>query len=104
MKTKLLLFVALSGLASAAVAPTVTDTLMRVQCDPASGAAQAFFQKTITVEGQSYAQPWETVQWATGSERTITYTYAGQQYTQPYAQVMAAVVAIANQERTNPTP
>lgn len=104
MKSKLLLFLALSALCSAAVAPVVTDTLMRIQCDPDSGKAQAFFQKTITMDTQEYAQPWEEVQWTTGSTRTVTYTYGGQSYTQPYAQVMAAVVAIANQERTSPSP
>lgn len=105
MKTLRLLlsFVLFAAVASAASAPVVTDTLVRIQCDPASTVATAFFQKTTVVEGQSFTTPLEPVNWEVGSQRPITYTYNGQSYTVPYAQVMAAVVAIANQERTNPT-
>lgn len=99
-----MLLPALAPRALAATAPVVTDALKRIQCDPASTQATAFFEKTTTVEGQQFVQPWEPVSWSVGSTRTITYSYGGQSYTAPYAQVMAAVVAIANQERTDPTP
>lgn len=96
---KIILFLALVGLAGAASAPTVTESLVRIQCDPASGQVQAFFEKTVTIDGQSFRQPWTSVSWATGSDKTVTVD--GKTYT--YAEVMAAVVAIANQENT-PAP
>ncbi len=97
----LLLFLAALGLAGAADAPVVTEALVRIQCDLASGQVQAFFEKTVTVDGQAYRQPWTSVSWATGSEKTVTVD--GKAYT--YAEVMAAVVAIANQEnQPAPTP
>ena len=96
---KLILFFALVGLAGAASAPTVSESLVRIQCDPAGGQVQAFFEKTVTIDGQSFRQPWTSVSWATGSDKTVTVD--GKTYT--YAEVMAAVVAIANQENT-PAP
>lgn len=106
MKTLRLLisFLIFAALAVAASAPIVTDALARIQCDPASGVATAFFQKTTVVDDQSFTAPFEPVSWAVDSKRPVTYTYGGQSYTVPYAQVMAAVVAIANQERVDPTP
>lgn len=96
----LILSIALVGLAGAASAPTVTESLVRIQCDPAGGQVQAFFEKTVTIDGQSFRQPWTSVSWATGSDKTVTVD--GKTYT--YAEVMAAVVAIANQENTPPAP
>ena len=104
MKNKLLLAFLFIVVAAFAAAPAITDALMRIQCDPASGSAQAFFQKTTIVDGQTFVSPWETVVWQVGSTRTITYSFNGQSYTQPYAQVLTAVEAIANQERTDPSP
>lgn len=100
MKLRSLLFLAVAGIAVAASAPVITEALVRVQCDPASGQAQAFFEKTVTIDGQSFRQPWTSVSWATGSDKTVTVD--GKTYT--YAEVMAAVVAIANQENTPPAP
>lgn len=97
-------FLLFAVVALAASAPVVTDALVRIQTNDGLGSATAFFEKTTVVEGQTFVQPWEAVSWSTTSTRTITYTFGGQSYTQSYAQVMAAVTAIANQERTNPTP
>lgn len=99
MKLRSLLFLAVAGIAVAASAPVITEALVRIQCDPASGQAQAFFEKTVTVDGQAFRQPWTSVSWATGSDKTVTVD--GKTYT--YAEVMAAVVAIANQEN-QPAP
>jgi len=99
MKTRFALFLAVVGLAAAASDPTVSESLVRIQCDPASGQVQAFFEKVVTVEGQSFRQPWTQVSWPTGSDKTVTVD--GKTYT--YAEVMAAVVAIANQEN-QPAP
>lgn len=95
----IIISLALVGLAGAASAPTVSESLVRIQCDPAGGQVQAFFEKTVTIDGQSFRQPWTSVSWATGSDKTVTVD--GKTYT--YAEVMAAVVAIANQENT-PAP
>jgi hypothetical protein len=97
-----LLLTAIVAVAVAAVGPIVTDTLMRIQCDPASGVATSFFEKKTTIDGQTFTQPWESVSWPIGSTKTVTYTYNGQSFTQPYAQVLAAVQAIAQQERNSP--
>lgn len=103
MKKLRFLLAPLALLLLAASAPVVTDTLTRVQCDPASGVAKAFFEKKTVVENQTFVQPWEDVSWDVNSTRDITYTYEGKSYTAPYAQIMAAVVAIAHQERNEPT-
>lgn len=95
----IIISLALVGLAGAASAPTVSESLVRIQCDPAGGQVQAFFEKTVTIDGQSFRQPWTSVSWATGSDKTVTVD--GKTYT--YAEVMAAVVAIANQEN-KPAP
>lgn len=94
----LIISIALVGLVGAASAPTVSESLVRIQCDPASGQVQAFFEKTVTIEGQSFRQPWTSVSWTTGSDKTVTVD--GKTYS--YAEVVAAVVAIANQENTPP--
>lgn len=95
----LIVSIALAGFAGAASAPTISESLVRIQCDPAGGQVQAFFEKTVTIDGQAFRQPWTSVSWATGSDKTVTVD--GKTYT--YAEVMAAVVAIANQENT-PAP
>lgn len=100
MKKKLSIALAALVVTSALFAQTVTEALMRVQCDPATGSAQAFFQKTVTIDGQQYQQPWTSVAWSTGSAKSVTV--GGQTLT--YAQVMSFVVAIANQENTQAAP
>lgn len=79
--------------------PIVTDTLERIQCDPASLRASAFFEKKTVIDDQVYTQPWAEVTWPIDSAKTVTYTFEGARYTQSYAQTMAAVSAIARQER-----
>lgn len=83
------------ALCTAASAPTITETLVRIQTDPASSQVQAFFEKTVTVDGVEFRQPWSQVSWAIGADKTVTV--AGKTYT--YAEVLAAAVAIAQQER-----
>lgn len=99
-KTIILSFLAVAALAVAADAPSVTETLKRIQCDPETTQVQAFFEKKITVDGQTFVQPWTQVSWATGSTKTVTV--GDKTYT--YAEVLAAVVAIANQEKNTPPP
>lgn len=85
------------GLAAVLAAQTVTESLQRIQSDPASNTAQAFFEKKITVSGQTYAQPWTSVQWDTTSTKTVTVSGK----TMTYAEVSAFIVAIANQENAD---
>lgn len=82
-------------LALGAADPVVTETLVRIQTDPASGIAQAYFEKTVTIDGIAYRQPWQEVSWALGADKSVT---VGDK-TLTYAEVFAAVQAIAQQER-----
>jgi hypothetical protein len=84
-------------------APTVTDSLMSIRIDSGSPVTIALFQKTIALGSVSYPQPWEQLGWNKSSIRTITYVFNGKSTTESYAQVTAALVAIANQERANPS-
>ena len=82
MKTKLLLpFLALAALlAAGAAALTSTTTLKRIQTDPATGRAQAFFATTVTVDGATYAQPWKQYDFGIGAtDKTVTVN--GKTYT-----------------------
>jgi hypothetical protein len=76
--------------------PIVTTTLQRIQTDPQgeSPIATAFFEKKTTIDGQVFVSPWTTVQWPLLSDKTVTVD--GKTYT--YAEVSAAVTAIAHQE------
>jgi hypothetical protein len=75
---------------------TVTESLVRIQCDPASGTAQAFFDKKVTVGDATYVSPgWTQVAWQIGSDKTVT---VGDK-TLTYAEVFLAVQAIANAEK-----
>ncbi len=102
MKSRLIpaLITVLAFLALGAGEPVVTEALVRIQTDPASGRAQAFFERTVTIDGVAYAQPWQEVSWDLGAEKTVT---VGEQ-TYTYAEVFAAVQAIAQQERDTPPP
>ncbi len=82
--------------ARAAAEATVTESLQRIQCEIPAGRAQAFFEKSTTVGGQTFKSPWTEVSWQVGAEKTVTVN--GTTYT--YAEVMAAIVAIAQQEKT----
>lgn len=85
-------------LSVAAVSSTVTTKLTRIQCDPSSNKAQGFFEATTLVDGVTYTAPWTSVSWDINSTKIVTV--AGKDYT--YAEVSAAVFAIAEQENATP--
>jgi hypothetical protein len=76
--------------------PIVTTTLQRIQTDPQgeSSVATAFFEKKTVIDGQVFVSPWTTVTWPLLSDKTVTV--GGKTYS--YAEVSAAVTAIAHQE------
>jgi hypothetical protein len=87
-------------LAGLAFAQTVSEQLVRIQTDPASGRVQAFFEKVVTVEGVSYRQPWQEVSWEIGSQEPVEITLAnGSTATTTRGAIFAAVQAIAAQEK-----
>jgi hypothetical protein len=96
MKNKLLLsVVALLGLLSiAAVTPTVTESLVRIQAEVSTGDVTAFFEKSVVIDGVTYKQPWESVSWNSGDKSVKV----GDK-TMTYGEVMQFVAAIAMQER-----
>lgn len=97
MKSRLVpaLITVLAFLALGAGAPVVTEALVRIQTDLASGRAQAFFEKTVTIDGVDYRQPWQEVSWDLGADKTVTVA----ETTYTYSEVFAAVQAIAALER-----
>ena len=105
MKTRLaILFLALSVLmVGQSAAPTVTESLMRIQTDPASGQVSAFFQKTIIMaDGTQFQQPWTQTSWALASATEVTITLADGTVAQTTrANVFAAVQSIATQEHAS---
>jgi hypothetical protein len=76
--------------------PIITTTLQRIQTDPQGEApiATAYFEKKTIIDGQTYVAPWTQVTWPLLSEKTVTVG----ELTLTYAQVSAAVTAIAYQE------
>ena len=76
--------------------PIITTTLQRIQTDPQGEApiATAFFEKKTIIDGQTYVAPWTQVTWPLKSDKTVTVG----DLTLTYAQVSAAVTAIAYQE------
>jgi hypothetical protein len=76
--------------------PIITTTLQRIQTDPQGDApiATAFFEKKTIIDGQTYVAPWTQVTWPLLSDKTVTVG----DLTLTYAQVSAAVTAIAYQE------
>jgi hypothetical protein len=76
--------------------PIITTTLQRIQTDPQGEApiATAFFEKKTIIDGQTYVAPWTQVTWPLLSDKTVTVG----DLTLTYAQVSAAVTAIAYQE------
>jgi len=80
--------------------PIITTTLQRIQTDPQGEApiATAFFEKKTTIDGQVFVAPWTPVSWPLKSDKTVTVD--GLTYT--YAEVSAAVTAIARQEYATP--
>jgi hypothetical protein len=76
--------------------PIITTTLQRVQTDPQGEApiATAYFEKKTIIDGQTYVAPWTQVTWPLLSDKTVTVG----ELTLTYAQVSAAVTAIAYQE------
>ena len=99
MKTRIRSFIFLACLLVAGIAlaqvVTTTEQLVRIQTDPATGRVQAFFEKSVTIEGVSYKQPWTEVSWAIGADKMVT---VGEK-TYTYAEVLAAAQAIAEQEK-----
>lgn len=79
-------------------APSVTEQLVRIQSEVASGDVTAFFEKSVTVDGTTFRQPWESASW-NASDKEVTVG----DLTLTYAQVMGLVVAIATQERAAQT-
>lgn len=76
--------------------PLVETSLARIQTDPASGVASAFFEEKTTINGQTFVSPWTSVGWSlTDSEKSVTVD--GIELS--YAQVSQAVVAIAYAQR-----
>lgn len=100
MKTRIIpaIITVFAFLALGAGEPIVTEALIRIQTDPASGRAQAYFERTVTIDGIAYRQPWQEVSWELGAARSVT---VGEK-TYTYAEVFAAVQAIAQQERDTP--
>ncbi len=74
--------------------PHINEQLVRIQSEVTSGDVQAFFERSVTLDGTTFRQPWESVAW-NASDKTVTV--GGQ--TMSYSQVMRFVVAIAMQER-----
>ena len=77
-----------------AFAQAISTQLVRVQAEVTTGDVTAFFEKSVTVEGVTYKQPWESVSW-NASAKTVT---AGGR-TLTYSEVMQLVAAIAAQEK-----
>jgi len=82
----------------AAAAPTVTETLVRIQTDVATGRAEAYYEKAVTVDGVTYRQPWTQYSWAIGGSEPVTITLAdGSTATTTRAHILTAVRAIADE-------
>ena len=81
--------------------PIITTTLQRIQTDPQGEApiATAYFEKKTIIDGQTYVAPWTQVTWPLKSDKTVTVG----ELTLTYAQVSAAVTAIAYQENGSAT-
>ena len=98
MKNKLinLLLVGLLAFASVASAadPVTSTALVRIQAEVSTGDVTAFFEKSVTFDGVTYKQPWESVSW-NASEKTVKVGTK----TMTYAEVMQFVAAIAAQEK-----
>lgn len=78
----------------------ITEQLVRIQTDPPSGRVQAFFERTVTVEGVPYRQPWHEVSWSLGDSSPVPITLSdGTQATTTRAAIFAAVQAIAAAEK-----
>jgi len=76
--------------------PIVETSLARIQTDPASGVASAFFEEKTTINGQTFVSPWTSASWQL-ADQSKSVTIDGIALT--YAQVSAAVVAIAYAEK-----
>lgn len=98
MKTKStsVLLAALLGLCASAFAaePVTATALVRIQSEVSTGDVTAFFEKSVTVEGTTYKQPWESVSW-NSSDKTVQVG----DLKLTYSQVMQLVAAIALQEK-----
>lgn len=98
MKTRILALLLLAvSLCGAASAPVWTASLVRIQTDPASGIATAYFERTVVVGDTVAKHPdgWQAVSWPLGGNSTTTLNGV----TLTDAQVMQFVVAIAERRR-----
>jgi hypothetical protein len=116
MKTKpeFFLFFALAlvvGLGAASVTPTAT--FFRFQCDPqfaadgkiSSAPVQAFWKSSVTVDGQTFQQPVQSVAWdAASTVKTVTIHVASNNgdVTLTDAEILSAVLAAATREKATP--
>lgn len=81
-----------------------TDTtLVRIQTDPATGRAQAFFEKTVTVEGVSFKAPWQQVEWPLQSA-DLSVTIDGVTLTAAQISAYALALAYAARDQAAPPP
>lgn len=75
--------------------PIIETKLARIQTDPPTGAATAFFTEKTTINGETFVSPsWKSVNWPLTSQETVTLDGL----TLSYAEVSAFVVAIADRE------
>lgn len=99
MKTRILALLFLAAtLCAAASAPAWVATLVRIQADPASGNAQAYFSRTMEVAGVGtvvHPDGWQQVSWSLGGNTTTTIGNV----TLTDAQVFQFVAAIAERRR-----
>lgn len=101
--TRILLLTALCSLLTLlafAQAVSSSTALVRIQTDPPAGRVQAFFERTVTVDGVAYRQPWQEVSWALGDDSPVAITLAdGTPAQTTRAAIFAAVAAIAAEEK-----
>lgn len=76
--------------------PIIETSLARIQTDPTSGAAQAFFEQKTTINDQVFLSPWTSVTWALADADKFVEVDG---IKLSYAQVSQGVVAIAYQEK-----
>lgn len=74
---------------------SVSESLQRIQWEIPADRAQAFFEKSTSVNGETFKSPWTEVSWQTGAQKSVTVN--GTTYT--YAQIKAVIIAIAEQEK-----
>lgn len=74
---------------------TVSTSLARIQTDPASGFATAFFEQKTTIDDKDFFADWVSVRWSLTADKTIIVG----DLELTYSQVSAFVTALAYQEK-----